>query len=141
MKLTVYHATDAQRASMILREGFRLDVNRRTDPGDFGLAAYFTNQFSRAKAMGRVVLTADLELRNPIQLKDSEAYELVIDKLGFDTVHGRSHPGGRQEAAKLAREYFLGKGHDALLSTRSALGEVETEAAVYDLNSIRNVRL
>ena len=138
---TVFHATDMARASLILREGFRLDAEHRSDPGDFGLAAYFTTSLERARAIGQVILTVDLELRSPIDLTDEDAYALVIDKLGFDTIHGRGHPGGRPEAARLAREHFLSQGNDALVSRREVCGERETEIAVYDLKAIRRVRL
>ena len=138
---TAFHATDMARASMILREGFRLDVAHRSDPGDFGAAVYFTTSLERARALGKVILTVDLDLRSPVNLTDSDAYELVIDKLGFDTIHGRNHPGGRPEAARLAREHFLSKGNDALVSRREVCGEQEMEIAVYDLKAIRRVRM
>lgn len=141
MKLTAYHATDMANASMILRGGFRLDVNHKHDPGDFGQAVYLTTSLARARAIGKVILTVELDLNSPLELSDSDAYALVIDKLGFDTIHGKNHPGGRHEAAEKAREHFLADGHDALISCRNVPCEEEMEIAVYDLKAIKRVRL
>lgn len=139
MIFRAFHGTSSDRAVRILREGFRLDAGHLHDPGDFGRAVYLTTAYARARALGPAVLTVELDLHNPVDLSDEEAYALVIDKLGFDTIHGRSHAGGRMEAARLAREHFLGVGHDALLSRRNAPGGGEVEVAVYDLHSIRSV--
>jgi hypothetical protein len=141
VKLTAYHATDMVKASNILRQGFRLDVANRSDPGDFGQAVYLTTSMARAKAIGKAILTVDLELQSPLELTDAAAYALVIDVLGFDTIHGKSHPGGRHEAAKKAREHFLAQGHDAMISRRAVREEAEMEIAVYDLKAIKRVRL
>lgn len=141
MRITAYHATSMANASMILREGFRLDVEHRSDPGDFGQAVYLTTSMARARAIGAVILTVDLELKSPLELSDKAAYSLVIDVLGFDTIHGKNHPGGRHEAAEKAREHFLADGHDALISCRSVPCEEEKEIAVYDLKAIKKVRL
>lgn len=138
MKLTAYHATSMSNASMILREGFRLDVERRSDPGDLGQAIYLMTSMARAKTVGDAILTVELELRSPLELTDKAAYALVIDVLGFDTIHGKSHPGGRHEAAEKAREHFLADGHDALVSRR---GAEDLEIAVYDLKAIGRARL
>lgn len=138
MKLTAYHATDMARASLILREGFRLDVEHRSDPGDFGQAIYFTTSLARARAIGKALLVVELDLKSPLELTDTAAYTLVIDVLGFDTIHGKSHPGGRHEAAEKAREHFLADGHDALVSRR---GAEDLEIAVYDLKAIGRARL
>jgi hypothetical protein len=138
VKITAYHATDMSRASMILREGFRLDVSHKHDPGDFGQAIYLTTSLPRARAIGKVILTVDLELKSPLELSDKAAYALVIDVLGFDTIHGKSHLGGRHEAAEKAREHFLADGHDALISKR---GVDDLEIAVYDLKAIKRVSL
>lgn len=139
MKFKAYHATDAVRASLILKEGFRLDVEHRSDPGDFGQAVYLTTSLARARAIGRVILVVELDLNSPLELSDSDAYALVIDKLGFDTIHGKSHPGGRPEACRKVREHFLAEGHDALISRRKAPGEMEMEIAVYDLKAVKQV--
>jgi hypothetical protein len=56
VKLTAYHATDMKNASLILREGFRLDAEHRLDPGDFGQAVYLTTSLARAQAIRRVRL-------------------------------------------------------------------------------------
>lgn len=138
MKLVVYHATRPDRAAQIVAEGFRLDVAHKSDPGDFGEAVYFTTCMSRAKAIGRAILEVELELANPVQLPQSEAYALVIDKLGFDTIHGHGDADERTAEAKKARAHFLGLGHDALVSDR---GEGDLEIAVYDLKAIRKVQL
>lgn len=138
MKVTAYHATDMASASMIMREGFRLDVSHKHDPGDFGQAIYFTTSLARARAIGKALLVVELDLKSPLELSDKAAYTLVIDVLGFDTIHGKNHPGGRHEAAQKAREHFLADGHDALISRR---GADDLEIAVYDLKSIGRVRL
>jgi hypothetical protein len=138
VKLTAYHATDMKNASLILREGFRLDADHRSDPGDFGQAIYLTTSIARAQAIGKAILTVDVELTSPLDLDSEAAYVLVIDVLGFDTIHGKNHPGGRHEAAQKAREHFLADGHDALVSRR---GGDDLEIAIYDLKAIRRVRL
>lgn len=134
MRILAYHATTPDRAAKIIVEGFRLDVEHKSDPGDFGEAVYFTTCMSRAKAIGRAILEVELELVNPIELSQSAAYALVIDKLGFDTIHGHGADGARTEEAKKARAHFLGLGHDALISSR---GRRDLEIAVYDLKAIR----
>lgn len=138
MRILAYHATRPDRAAKIASEGFRLDVAHKSDPGDFGEAIYFTTCMSRAKAIGRAILEVELELANPVQLPQSEAYALVIDKLGFDTIHGHGVAGASVAEAKKARAHFLGLGHDALVSDR---GDGDLEIAVYDLKVIRKVQL
>jgi len=133
IRLIAYHATTPDRAAKIIVEGFRLDVEHKSDPGDFGEAVYFTTCMSRAKAIGRAILEVELELANPIELSQSEAYALVIDKLGFDTIHGHGVDGARIEEAKKARAHFLELGNDALVSKR---GPRDLEIAVYDLKAI-----
>ena len=134
MRLLAYHATTPDRAARILTEGFRFDVEHKSDAGDFGEAIYFTTCMSRAKAIGRAILEVELELANPIELPQSEAYALVIDKLGFDTIHGHGVAGASILEAKKARAHFLDLGHDALVSKR---GRKDLEIAVYDLKAIR----
>lgn len=136
MRILAYHATTPDRAAKIITEGFRLDVEHKTDAGDFGEAIYFTTCMSRARAIGRAILEVELELVNPIELSQSAAYALVIDKLGFDTIHGHGIDGAREEQAKKARAHFLALGHDALVSNR---GRRDLEIAVYDLKAIRQV--
>lgn len=134
MRILAYHATTTDRAARILAEGFRLDVEHKNDSGDFGEAIYFTTLLARAKALGRAILEVELELRNPIELPQSEAYALVIDKLGFDTIHGHGVAGASREEARKARAHFLAQGHDAMVSNR---GRRDLEIAVYDLAAIR----
>jgi len=134
--LLAYHATKPDWAAKIIAEGFRLDVPHKSDSGDFGEAIYFTTCMSRAKAIGRAILEVHLELENPIQLPQSEAYALVIDKLGFDTIHGHGVAGASLAEAKKARAHFLKLGHDAMISKR---GPKDLEIAVYDLRAIRRV--
>ena len=134
MRIFAYHATTTDRAARILVEGFRLDVKHKSDSGDFGEAVYFTTCMARAKAIGRAILEVELELKNPIELPQSEAYALVIDKLGFDTIHGHGVAGASLQEAKKARAYFLAQGHDAMVSRR---GRRDLEIAVYDLSAIR----
>lgn len=138
MRLIAYHATTSERAARILAEGFRLDVGHKSDSGDFGEAVYFTTCMARAKAIGRAILEVELELRNPIELPQSKAYALVIDELGFDTIHGHGVAGASLEEAKKARAHFLAAGHDAMVSNRSRR---DLEIAVYDLSSIRQIRI
>lgn len=134
--LKVFHATTQDRAARILIEGFRLDVSQKSDSGDFGEAVYFTTCMARAKAIGRVILEVELELENPITLPQSDAYALVIDRLGFDTIHGHGVFGASLEEARKARAHFLSIGHDALISKR---GPRDLEIAVYDLKVIRRI--
>lgn len=138
MRILAYHATRPDSAAKIVAQGFRLDVGHKSDSGDFGEAIYFTTCMSRAKAIGRAILEVDLELVNPVQLPQSEAYALVIDQLGFDTIHGHGVAGASMTEAKKARAHFLGLGHDALVSDR---GEGDLEIAVYDLKAIKGMRL
>lgn len=138
MRIMAYHATRPDRAAQIVIEGFRLDVAHKSDSGDFGEAVYFTTCMSRAKAIGRAILEVELELVNPVRLSQSETYALVIDKLGFDTIHGHGVCGANVAEAKKARAHFLGLGHDALVSDR---GDGDLEIAVYDLKAIRKVQL
>ena len=138
MRILAYHATTSDRAQNILFEGFRLDVSHKSDSGDFGEAVYFTTCMARAKAIGRAILEVQLELRNPVTLPQSEAYALVIDKLGFDTIHGHGVAGASLVEAKKARAHFLALGHDALVSKR---GQRDLEIAVYDLTAIRRVHV
>jgi hypothetical protein len=91
---------------------------------------------ARARAIGRTILEVHLELSNPIELPQSEAYALVIDKLGFDTIHGHGVAGASILEAKKARTHFLALGHDALVSNR---GRRDLEIAVYDLKAILQV--
>jgi hypothetical protein len=133
-----FHATDAASAEQILREGFRLDVLHKSDPGDFGLAAYFTTYIHRARAIGRVILEVVLDLVNPLVLPEEDAYRLILDDLGFDTILGHGDPERRIKEARKAREWFLKEGHDALVSVR---GPKDLEVAVYDLSRIRSVQL
>jgi hypothetical protein len=134
MRILAYHATRPDFAAKIIAEGFRLDVDHKSDSGDFGEAIYFTTLMARAKAIGRAILEVQLELENPIKLSQSEAYAFVIDKLGFDTIHGHGVAGASVGEAKKARSHFLALGHDALVSRR---GPRDLEIAVYDLKAIR----
>jgi len=136
VKLLAYHATTTDRAARILTEGFRFDVEHKSDAGDFGEAIYFTTCMARARAIGRAILEVHLELSNPIELPQSEAYALVIDKLGFDTIHGHGVAGASILEAKKARAHFLALGNDALVSSR---GRRDLEIAVYDLKAILQV--
>lgn len=138
MRILAYHATTTDRAARILVEGFRLDVSQKSDAGDLGEAVYFTTCLARAKAIGRAILEVELELRNPIELPQSEAYALVIDKLGFDTIHGHGVAGANLGEAKKARTHFLAAGHDAMVSNR---GRRDLEIAVYDLSSIKQIQV
>jgi hypothetical protein len=138
MTLKAYHATTQDRALRILSEGFRLDAGGKSDSGDLGEAVYFTTCMARAKAIGRAILEVVLELSNPVELPQSEAYALVIDELGFDTIHGHGVAGASLEEAKKARVHFLAAGHDALVSKR---GPRDLEVAVYDLKAIKRVSL
>jgi len=117
----------------ILQEGFRLDVRHASDPGDFGLGVYFTTSIHRARAIGRVILEVFLDLENPLELSEEAAYALVLDKLGFDTIHGHGVPALRVREARKARDWFLGRGHDTLIVKKQS-GDLEV--VVYDLTSI-----
>lgn len=134
---SAFHATSMESAERILKKGFRLDVPHVSDPGDFGLGIYFTTNIHRARAIGRVILEVELRLVNPLRLSQKEAYRLVIDELGFDTIHGHGCPEKRAEEARKAREWFLEHGHDALISVRSSK---DFEIAVYSLVSIGTAR-
>lgn len=134
--MRVFHGTTPQAAAAILRDGFRLDAADRRDPGDLGEAVYLTTSRARAEACGRAVLEVTLELKRPLKLSHAAAYALVIDELGFDTIHGYGSRARRVKDAQEARRHFLEEGHDALLAERDG----ETEVAVYDLGAIKIVK-
>ncbi len=138
MTVAAYHATDPARVPAILDDGFRLDAPVRSDPGDFGRAVYFTTHAIRARAIGRAVLKAVLVLESPLRLSASDAYALVIDRFGFDTIHGHGDPASRHGEAERARAHFVGLGHDALVVEQ---GFMDYEIALYVPERVRHVEV
>lgn len=60
-KLTVYHGTDNKFEKFDTKL-----IGSRTDPGFFGKGIYFVDNKEVAKRWGKLVLTVELELKNPL---------------------------------------------------------------------------
>ena len=117
IKQTLYHGSAA--IDRIVTEGFKVDVPRAHDPGDFGWGIYLSDSIGRAYSAGGIdvrpgqerVVAVKVDIRNPLVLKCPysvcEKPETTGDKLIWklreqygDTVHGLSD----EEAQKLYNE-------------------------------------
>lgn len=142
-----YHGTSF--AGRIITSGFDISSARRNDPGDFGWGIYFTQQWARAQAYGRV-LQVEMDVSrfavipNPYFLKGFERvspvseveqlfHNLVFDGDVMRTVNLRGEE--RVAAAHQVREVFLERGYKGIL-TRSDDGE----AVAFDPHVIRDIQ-
>lgn len=147
--MILYHATTPEGLKQIPKEGFSLEAERVSDPGDFGWGIYFTGIHSRAKAHGGVnVLEADVLFDNPLKFWSvSSAYkwrEDLIRKYG-DTIHGVGNTAeekykSRVKSAKKWREELLGLGYDGIIIYDEKWGrEKPYEVVVFKPENIRVV--
>jgi hypothetical protein len=143
-----YHGT--RKWEKILSEGFDIEAERVSDPGDFGWGIYFVKPISRAKCHGTVLAAAiDITdcafIDNPYFLKGTEAvvprtfeeelfHSLVFEKDQMKTVSGEWND--RVFCSMRVREVFLREGY-AGIRTNYMRGEM----VVFDPDIILNVSL
>lgn len=152
---TFLHGTSSAQAETILADGFDLEAQRRSDPGDFGWGVYLTDRASRARAYGERVLQVTIDptrfarITNPYFLKGLEEVEPVTDVEKL--FHGVAFRGGqmlvvkadseeRVAIARRIREAFIGAGYDGIIAGPDSNGQCEvvvfrTEAIVSVENS------
>jgi hypothetical protein len=148
--MRLYHATTEQAAKKILTSGFDLSAPRTRDPGDFGWGIYFTPSLSRAKAMGKVILVADIDTKYFYTTHDAyclsekrDAFwcRTVLNKDGeMGTIHGDWDGTNldRGEFSQMVREEMLNRGYNGLIWEQK--GKVR-EVVVYEPLAIRKVSL
>ena len=122
--MILYHGTTSEGMKKIPQEGFSLEAERTSDPGDFGWGVYLTGMPARAKAYGGInILRVEVDFDNPLKFSSvSEAYkwrELLVQKYG-DTIHGigntwEEKAKSRAEIAKRWREELLRQGYDGII--------------------------
>jgi len=87
-----------------------------SDPGDFGRGIYYTTNKSMARAYGidKKIETIKLELKNPLQLTEEEAYDLAekYNTLG----HGVDEATRIKNAERMTKD-LLAQGYDGIIST------------------------
>ena len=149
--MRLYHGTTFEGMKAIIERGFKLEAERRSDPGDFGWGIYLTGHLSRAKAIGgKYVLEVEVELKNPLVFKSiSEAYKFADEmalKLGI-TIHGKGNTPeerfqDRVKNSKKWREYFLRQGYDGIIiyDPDPLWKGAPYEVVVFDLSAIKSVK-
>lgn len=95
-----------------------------SDAGDFGRGIYYTTSKARARVYSadKKIETFELELKNPLQLSEEEAYKLAekYNTLG----HGVDEKTRLKNAERMTRE-LLDQGHDGLIATSERIGTKE----------------
>jgi len=122
--MILYHGTTPEGMKKIPEEGFYLEAERTSDPGDFGWGIYLTGMPARAKSYGgRNVLRVEVNFDNPLKFSSvSEAYKWrdpLVEKYG-DTIHGIGNTWeekikSRGKIAKKWREELLRQGYDGIM--------------------------
>jgi len=128
VKETLYHGSGY--VDIIIDEGFRIDVPRAHDPGDFGWGIYFSDGIGRAYSVGGIdirpgyerVLAVKVDVRKPLYLKspyaigepitEGDRFMHQLRSLYGDTVHGLTE----DEAMRL---YEQGKTPDEISVIRA----------------------
>lgn len=140
--MRLLHGTTSEAAAAILEGGFRLDAERRSDPGDFGWGVYLTGWGPVARASGRAVVVAEVELERPKTFgSKAAAYEWLrrLHDGALPTVQGSERD--RVAASKQLRRRMLERGVDGIV-IRDAKMDPEgrpVEVVVYRLDRIRTV--
>ena len=143
-KMLLYHGTSPIRLEKILEEGFSLEAERVSDPGDFGWAVYLTGSLSRAKAAGwKNVLQVEVNLKNPLVFKTEKgAYSWFLRNM--HSKYGNSIIGPmdkRIESAKKYREVLMKEGYDSVVVELDGYSkEAPWEVAIFDLTCIKNIK-
>jgi|GEM_PF-4200718 len=122
--MILYHGTTPEGMEKIPKEGFSLEAERVSDPGDFGWGIYLTGMPARAKPYGGVnVLRVEVDFNNPLIFRSvSEAYKWrdpFVEKYG-DTLHGigntwKEKLKSKAKIAKKWREELLKRGYDGII--------------------------
>lgn len=138
--MLLYHATSEPCAESIAREGFRLDVPRRNDPGDLGHGVYLTGFEARARSWDHVVLTVALDdaARLLVFSSSGRAYDWMaetVTALGHvstcATAAGRE---ARGAAARALADHVRSTGFDGVAVYE---GSILHEVVVFDPTLLR----
>lgn len=95
-------------------------LGKRTDPGFFGIGAYFVDSVENAQRWGKNVVTADIQLDNPLKVSGMSEFQKLS---GYTSPkEGPSSPKYKQayaEAIGKATENLKQQGYDGVEITRS----------------------
>lgn len=145
-----YHGTHQERADSILHEGFQLNNDVRSDPGDLGRAIYLWPAKWRAFLMDDAVLRVAVDIGSFKKIASQQALFDIMESLrkAFGcTIRGK---GGsniqkeRFEAAWAWRKHFLSQGYKGLLVRGwdvSAAKRSRFQIVIYDLKTVQKIEL
>jgi hypothetical protein len=141
-----YHGTEKQRALSMLSNGVDLGHPNKSDPGDFGLGFYLTENLSRAKAYGQTIIKVEVDLSqfayidNPyLKTHDTPEsrlfYQMAFIGDKMVTV-GHIHPACRLAICRAIREEFMVNKYKGICTKYSG-----GETVVFDLSSIKSMAI
>jgi len=135
--MIAYHGTSKENAQRILEEGFRVMKKYVSDPGDFGRGLYLDTSVPRARAVGEVVIVAEVDIEGFYVARGGEAYptsrdsewaEIVLNEEGeMGTLFG--HGMSREKWSWQVRNEMLKRGYKGFVWRRR---DGQMEICVYD---------
>lgn len=142
-----FHGTTLDAALSMMKVGVDLYHPRKSDPGDFGLGFYLTGDIVRARAYGKAILIAALDMSeyayipSPYEPDDSKAGKLFRELAFAEDGNMRTCYSGfskeqRQQISVEIRDKFLSWGWKGIRSDYSG-GEI----ACFDLATIKKLTL
>lgn len=149
--MRLFHGTSTDSAAKVLAEGFDVDAERRSDPGDLGWGTYLTNRSARARAYGEVLEVEIDESRfarlpNPYfldglsEVEPETLVERVFHRLVFANGIMLTVKGSKEErviVAKRIAEAFMTAGYAGIIAGPFRDGSIEV--VIFDPSAVISV--